>query len=90
MVTRFTDEEKAHGLFLTEVLTLPQTEGAAPSLPEAFKNARGKALPAEEGLVKYNLGEQLADQKLVDRRNTRRTMHQMGGQFGFRGNDKKK
>jgi hypothetical protein len=91
MPLRFTDEEKDHGILLNEVLTLPQTAGTAPSLPKAFQDARGKAPPpAEEGLVKYNLGAQLADQQVVDRRNTHRTFHQMGGQFGFRGNDKKK
>ncbi len=88
MVTRFTDEEKADGLFLTMVLTLPQTAGTAPSLPEAFAKARGQALPTTETCGNRGTrNAQLMHQQGVDKAKLARTMDQMGGRFGFRGKD---
>ena len=64
---------------------------ALAGLPKAFRDACGKTPPpASDAKVRYNHNAQLRRQQGIDSAERNRTMNQMGGQYGFRGNDKDK
>jgi len=89
------DVTEADARALLEAVSVSNTVFCHPAevtLPATFQAAMKKGTPfTQEPDGTYDSrNTQLHRQQSVDKANLTRTMSQMGGQFGFRGNDKKK